>query len=142
MIHDPMDIFDEMDEMFDHLFSGIQRQAAPGPLHGYRVEIRGGDDHEEMAEATPVGKNAFEPTADVQRIGNEVKILADLPGITPDLLRLGVRNGLLIIDAGDADRHYHTSAQLPPVDPSSMAHTLRNGVLEVTFAALSDPQQV
>ena len=41
-----------------------------------------------------------------------------------------------IIDAGDADRHYHTSALLPPVDAATMQKSLKNGVLEVTCALL------
>lgn len=144
MIHDTMDIFDEMDEMFDRLFEGMHRQAFSGPRRHqerYRIEIRDGDDDGDRAEEAPVNPAAFGPTADVQRIGNEVKVLAGLPGITADSLRLGVRNGTLVIDAGDADTHYHTSALLPPVDPASMTHTLKNGVLEVTFAALPGPSR-
>ena len=139
MIQDPMDLFDEIDEMFDHLFGGMHRQTSAGLLNGqrYRIGIQG-DDGEEPVEVSPDGKNAFEPVADVHCIGNEVKVLADLPGINSDSLRLGVRNGMLVIDAGDADYHYHTSAALPPVDPASMTHTLKNGVLEVTFAAQTD----
>jgi len=142
MIHDPMDIFDEMDEMFDRLFLSMRRQAPACPLNGteYPSGILESDEEAGPVEAYSAGRLAFEPAADVQRIGNEVKVLADLPGISPDSLRLGVRNGVLIIDGGDADYHYHTSTALPPVDSVSMTHTLKNGVLEVSFRALPDNQ--
>ena len=74
--------------------------------------------------------------AEIHRIGNEVKVIADLPGITEEALRLDVKGNTLVIDAGDADHHYHTSVSLPPVDMASMQKTLKNGVLEVTFTSL------
>jgi len=45
-------------------------------------------------------------------------------------------NAPVLIDAGDADHHYHTSATLPPVDASSLHSSIKNGVLEVTFRCL------
>jgi len=142
MIHDPMDIFDEMDEMFDRLFMSMRRQAPAGSLNGngYQSGIHDGDEEADPVEANRAARLAFEPIADVQCIGYEVKVLVDLPGITPDSLRLGVRNGALIIDGGDADYHYHTSAALPLVDPATMTYTLKNGVLEVSFRTLPDKQ--
>ena len=44
-----------------------------------------------------------EPVAEVHRIGNEVKVIAELPGITEEALRLDVKGNTLVIDAGDAD---------------------------------------
>jgi len=67
-----------------------------------------------------------------------VKVITDLSGITEEALRLDVKGSTLIIDAGDADHSYRTSAGLPPVDISSMQKTLKNGVLEVTFTSLPD----
>ena len=135
MMNDPMDIFDEMDEMFARLFSGTGQRMNDDPFfhEGRRIAIRGSDEDAEPDSAGEAGQAAFKPSADVQQIGDEVKVVADLPGITGDSLRLGVRNGKLIIDAGDADYHYHTTAILPPVDVASMKYTLKNGVLDVTF---------
>lgn len=144
MMNDPMDIFDEMDEMFARLFSGTRRGMHDDPFfhEGSRIEIRGGDEDAEPDSAGQAGQVAFNPSADVQQIGDEVKVVADLPGITPDSLRLGVRNGKLIIDAGDADYHYHTTAILPPVDVASMRYTLKNGVLDVTFTGVHDQKNL
>jgi HSP20 family molecular chaperone IbpA len=136
MNRDPMDLFEEMDGMVSRLFSRMNREFMAGPLHEYRYRIvfQDGDDPREMQDDTvhrdPV---SHEPAAEVHSIGDEVKVIAALPGITDDSLRLDVQGDNLIIDAGDAEHHYRTSAALPPVDVASMQHSLRNGVLEVTF---------
>ena len=137
-------MFDEMDEMFARLFSRMDREFMNGSpqMIGYRIMVRDrgeGPEIQEMAGAAPVSRQTGEPVAEVHRIGNEVKVITDLPGITGDALRLDVKGNMLVIDAGDADHHYHSSAALPPVDPASMKKTLKNGVLEVTFTSLPDP---
>jgi HSP20 family protein len=87
-------------------------------------------------DVAPFTRITGEPVPEVHRIGNEVKVITDLPGITEEALRLDVKGNTLVIDAGDAEHHYHSSAGLPPVDPASMKKTLKNGVLEVTFTSL------
>jgi HSP20 family protein len=139
-----MDMFEEMDEMFARLFSRMDREFGTGSPqgYGYRVMIRNGGDPREIQEVpddgAPLSRTTGEPVPEVHRIGNEVKVIADLPGITGEELRLVVKGNTLVIDAGDADHYYHTSAALPPVDTASMQKTLKNGVLEVTFTGLRD----
>jgi HSP20 family molecular chaperone IbpA len=138
----PMDLFDEMDELFARLFSRMDREFLDGipQGYGYRFMFRDnekGFERKEMAGgADPLPRLTGEPVAEVHCVGNEVKVIADLPGITEETLRLGVKRNTLVIDAGDADHHCHTSAALPPVDTASMHKTLKNGVLEVTFTSL------
>jgi HSP20 family protein len=141
---DPMDIFEEMDGLFARLFPRMDREFVTGSPggYGYRIIVQNGGEPQEMQEVrddeAPLSRITGEPVAEVHRIGNEVKVIADLPGITEDELRLDVKGNTLIIDAGDADHYYHTSAALPPVDTASMQKTLKNGVLEVTFTVLED----
>jgi len=140
----PMDMFDEMDEIFARLFFRMDREFMDGTSREYGIRIALRDTGEdpnlpEMAEdAVCQSCVPGEPVAEVHRIGNKVKVIADFPGITEESLRLDVRGDTLVIDAGDADHHYLTSAALPPVDPASQQKTLKNGVLEVTFACLPD----
>ena len=140
----PMDMFDEMDEIFARLFYRMDREFMDGTLRecGARITLRDngeGPKIPEMADdAASRSRVPGEPVAEVHCIGNKVKVIADLPGITEESLRLDVRGDTLVIDAGDADHHYLTSAALPPVDPASQQKTLKNGVLEVTFACLPD----
>jgi HSP20 family protein len=144
MHRDPMDMFNEMDKMFDRLFSRMDREFMNGFPEGYGYRIMVRDDREgtrvqEMTDdVVPFSRVTGEPVAEVHRIGNEVKVIADLPGITEESLRLDVKGSTLVIDAGDADHAYNTSAALPPVDIRSMQKTLKNGVLEVTFTCLPE----
>jgi HSP20 family protein len=144
MHRDPMDLVAEMDAMFNHIFSRMDRDfmTSSPQEYGYRIVIRDDGEEPEMRDMADDG-SAFtgvtsEPVAEIHRIGNEVKVIADLPGITEEALRLDVKGGMLVIDAGDADHAYRTSADLPPVDTASMQKTLKNGVLEVTFTSLPE----
>jgi HSP20 family molecular chaperone IbpA len=139
-----MDIFDEIDEMFNSLFFRIDREFMAGSpqVHGFRIMVRDFGEEPEIPgegdDKTPPSYVPGEPVAEVHRIGNEVKVITDLPGITEEALRMDVKGNKLIIDAGDADHHYHTSVALPPVDTGSVQKTLKNGVLEVTFRCNED----
>lgn len=144
MHRNPMDMFEEMDEMFSRLFSQINREFMDGStqMNGYRITVRddgeGPEVHDMPGSNAPIPRITGETIAEVHRIGYEVKVIADLPGITEEALRLDVKGNTLVIDAGDADHHYQTSAVLPPVDTASMQNTLKNGVLEVTFTSLPE----
>ena len=137
MIEDPQDIFDQMDAMMARMFAEMSRGTVTGmPPHamGYRLIIQGSG----MPQNSPDGsaiptRNPGEPVPEVHQIGDEVKVIVELPGVTDESLRLDVQGDRLIIDAGDADRHYHTSALLPPVNAAPYRKSLKNGVLEVTF---------
>jgi len=138
MFEDPMDMFEEMDEMFARLFTRMDREFMNGTgASGYRVVIERGRDAPDMAETdAPRPRDDSEPVTEVHRIGDEVKVIAGLPGVTGESLRLDLQGDQLVIDAGDTGHHYHTAAVLPPVDASSMHASIKNGVLEVTFKRL------
>ena len=136
------DMFEEMDEIFARLFSQMQQDmlADNRQFSGYRIVIRGSDFPESDGNTPGVQPRITEtPVAEMHRIDDEVKVIAELPGARPDSIRLGVDGQRLIIDAGDPEMPYHTMADLPPVDAGSMQHSFRNGVLEVTFRLLPEP---
>jgi HSP20 family molecular chaperone IbpA len=142
----PMDIFEEVEGMFTRLFAQMEREfSVSQQMHGYCFIVS--DDGENLVtqdtpvDEAPVPGLSREPIVEMHLIGNEVKIITGLPGITEETLRLEVKGNVLVIDAGNADHHYHTSAALPPVDMSSMQKTLKNSVLEVTFTSLSEPPE-
>jgi len=78
-----------------------------------------------------------EPGVEIHHIDDEVKVITELPGVTRDTLSLTVKGNKLFIDADTGTLQYHTSAILPPVDNEPVQVSLKNGVLEVTFAVLS-----
>jgi HSP20 family molecular chaperone IbpA len=142
MKKDPQDEFSRMDAMIARIFSDITREMVSGmPLRpaGYRIVIRGsgvlpgGEPH--GREIQPRDPRA--PAPEVHRIGDEVKVVAELPGADEGSIRLGMPGSTLTIDAGGNGLQYHTDAELPPVEAASMQTSFKNGVLEVTFIARS-----
>jgi len=137
MIEDPQDIFDQMDAMMARMFAEMSRGTVTGmPPHamGYRIIIQGSGMPQNPPDGSAISaRNPCEPVPEVHQIGDEVKVIVELPGVTDESLRLDVEGDRLIIDAGDADRHFHTSAMLPRVNTATYRKSLKNGVLEVTF---------
>ena len=141
MIHDPMDMVAEMDELFDRIFSRTDREfsVVPSFSRGHRFFFDDGDGTVTSGQApAPALREVREPVTEVHTIGDEVTVVAELPGIPDDEIRLVVRGDALIIDAGDGDHQFRARTGLPPVDPDSMQRTLKNGVLEVTFRCLPE----
>jgi len=140
MNENPLDLFEEMDVLFSRLFTRMDREFTNGnpQVYGYRIVIGNDETPGGMQEIpAPTSRVTREPVAEVHRIGDETTVVVELPGTTEDSIRLEVKGNLLIIDAGDAENHYHTTADLPPVDAASMRQSLRHGVLEVTFRNLT-----
>jgi len=140
MYEDPQDMFREMDEMFARLFTRMSRGGLYGEpqVFGYHIVINGADGPSGIPEPQVHERAGSEPVAEVHRIGDEVKVVVELPGTTAESVRLDARDGTLFIDAEGCENRYHTTAPLPAVNAASMQSSLRNGVLEVTFSALSE----
>ena len=144
MYEDPQDMFREMDELFAHLYSRMTRDFAAGEpqAFGYHMIIRRG------GEASPVPYSPhdqlranLEPVVEIHRIGDEVKVITELPGTTMDAIELELLGSTLTIDADEGSLQYHTRADVPPVDPGSLQISLKNGVLEVTLKILPDTSE-
>lgn len=106
-------------------------------VYGYRIVFRNGGTSAGMAEIPAIPPRATrEPVTEVHQIGNEIKVIIELPGAKDDMIQLEITGSTLVIDARDADHHYHTTASLPLVDAGSMQRSFKNGILEVTFGNL------
>jgi HSP20 family molecular chaperone IbpA len=135
----PRDMFDEMDEMFDHLFSRMQenRMTKNSYVSGFRVVFESPDSTVPRNDAPAIQpRDSPNPLAEVHQIDDEIKVIVELPGAAPGSIRLDLQGRTLVIDAGGIDPCYHTTADLPPVDAGSMQSSFRNGVLEVTLRIL------
>ncbi len=144
MKDDPQDVFWQMDAMIAQMVANMTRGMVSGmPPHatGYRIIIRGGDTLQQPPHGSVIPPHdPHEPAPEVHRVGNEVKVVAGLPGAEKESIRLTVRHSAIVIDADGHGQHYHTRADLPPIDESSMRSSFKNGVLEVTFAVQSEHQ--
>jgi len=140
MYKDSQDMFRDMDQMFTYLSARVTRDfSGTGPsVFSYpdiperygESSIEPGLPHDELRAGS-------EPGVELHRIDDEVKVITELPGVTRDTLHLTMKGNKLFIDADTETLQYHTSAILPPVDTEPVQVSIKNGVLEVTFAVLT-----
>jgi HSP20 family protein len=76
-----------------------------------------------------------EPITDVFDEGPEVKVYAEMPGVTESDIKLDLKGDILDITASNHSRKYHKEILLPTaVKPETMASSYKNGILEVRIA--------
>lgn len=76
-----------------------------------------------------------EPLIDIIRDGDKLKIVAELPGVSKEDLRISANETSLAIESISGERRYHKRIDLPdPVDPSTGKSTYKNGILEISFS--------
>jgi HSP20 family protein len=142
MNDEPQDVFRLMDAMIARMFEEMAHGMVTGmPPHavGYRIILQGNGipqvpPHDRSAQS----RDPHEPAPEVHRIGNEVKVVAELPGAEKESIQLIVSDGTITIEADGQGRHFTARADLPPVDATSVKSSFKNGVLEVTFAGLNE----
>ena len=114
-----------------------------GPfVHGYSVTI-GPDGKPVIREFGNVkpsfgggGKFALkderEPLVDVISSGDEVKVIAELPGVSKEEIKVSATENSVTIQT--EERKYRKDIDLPDeVDPASAKSTYKNGMLEITL---------
>ena len=115
-----------------------------GPIvYGYSVTI-GPDGKPVVREFGNVRKGAGtpwrqiqdkrEPLVDVVSSEKEVRVIAELPGVSKEDINLTVNEKSLVISVDREDRRYYKELDLPGiVDPRVAKSSYNNGVLEVTI---------
>jgi hypothetical protein len=144
MKDDPQDIFRQMDlmmaQMFAEMTHGIASSMPPHAV-GYRIILQGGVAPQEPPHGSVIQPcDPQGPVPEVHLIGDEVKVVAELPGAEKESIHLNIKDAIITIEADGRGQHYTTHADLPPVDATSMKTSFKNGVLEVTFAVMNDDQ--
>ncbi|MFQ6077367.1 MAG: archaeal heat shock protein Hsp20 [Candidatus Bathyarchaeia archaeon] len=80
-----------------------------------------------------------EPLVDVIDDDDEVKVLAELPGVEKKDIKLYATDRSLTINVDTPDRKYHKKLDFPAeVEASTARSTYRNGVLETTIKKKKD----
>lgn len=75
-----------------------------------------------------------EPLVDVITTDKEVKVLAELPGVEKEDIKLHGTEDTLTISVNTPQRKYYKELEMPEnVDPKSAKTNYKNGVLEVTL---------
>ncbi len=75
-----------------------------------------------------------EPLVDVVSSGKEVRVIAEMPGVSREDIDLTLNEKSLTISVDKEDRRFYKELELPGiVDPKGAKSTYNNGVLEVTI---------
>jgi HSP20 family protein len=79
-------------------------------------------------------KEEREPLVDVISANNEIKVVAELPGVEKEDIKLHGTEKSLMISVETPKRKYYKEVDLPAlVDPKTAKSVYKNGVLEVTL---------
>jgi HSP20 family protein len=125
---------------------GKVRQVGP-IVYGYSMTI-GPDGKPKVREfgniKSPVGEmGSFEqpslsaerePLIDISSTDNEVKIVAEMPGISKEKIKVNAYDQYVEIKSEDPNRKYHKKIEVPEdIDIESARSNYNNGILEITF---------
>ncbi len=143
--------FEEIEEMIDRMFQTFSRMprearevAVEGPyFYGFSITI--GPDGKPIIqefgnvrpsrwgiERSDIRKPYVETHVDSK--AGEVKLVAELPGVDKDSIKINATEDMVTIRAEQGDRKYHAEVKLPAkVNPTSAKASYRNGVLEITL---------
>lgn len=119
---------DDPDDPFDDIFREIERMMN---------EMMGGEGQFDMNVETSTGGHAgfgADTHVDIHETEEEIRVIADLPGVEKDAIDLKCDGEVLTIGAASDHREYDERVRLPvTVDEHSASATYNNGVLEVSF---------
>jgi HSP20 family molecular chaperone IbpA len=137
----PSDAYRKLQEFLEQMIRESMEQGnfMARPM-GFTIVIRGGGPFlPGQFGPAPENGGSLEPLIEVHEgDGDEVLVLAELPGVSEDQVRLDLVEGTLRIAASDGDRSFMGRAEIPPVDPDSLRASCRNGVLEVRFRRIPE----
>jgi len=82
----------------------------------------------------PVVEEVREPIVDVFDEEDHILVIAELPGVSEDKIKVEVAGDILSLAASDKDKKYAKEILLPSkVKPSSVKTLYKNGILEITL---------
>ncbi len=156
----PESIFKDIEEIMERMMSemdgnlfdpDILREMMSDPrstkpfVFGFRMRV--GPDGKPVIErfGDPTPKEIhgelpppIEPLVDVFEEDDEIIVVADLPGVEKDEIRVRVKGQTLTIHVDNPERPYHKEIKLPAkVVRDNATSSLRNGVLEVRLQKAS-----
>jgi len=82
-----------------------------------------------------------EPLIDVMETAEEIKVVAELPGVEKENIKLYGTEDTLTISVDTPERKYYKKVELPSkVDTKKTKASYKNGVLEVTLKKKKEPE--
>lgn len=144
------DIFDEFMREFEREFEEMFRTFSGDEsserfyrpyVYGFRITVGpdGKPKIEEFGNVKRIGSRPkiaeeIEPLVDVIEEEDTVKVVAEMPGVEKEKVRVKATEDTLTIQGSDTNRKYHKEVKLPArVKPETAKAVYRNGVLEVVL---------
>ena len=140
-------LFKEIDKLFEEMFKssfeelGGREGKRIGPyVYGFSMTI-GPDGVPRIREwgnikpgvIRPRISETIEPFTDVIDEGDVIKIIADVPGVEKEKIKVEATESFVEISASDGDRKYYKRVKLPvKVKPETAKAKYKNGVLTIT----------
>lgn len=139
---------DVFEQMFEQMNEMMEEMGMEGNFEGFRMTNQPGEEpnFEKFGEGGNTdpfaGFEGFDEASthvDVLDEGDVVRVVADLPGVGKDDIRVAVSGDELKIQASNEDREYDERVDLSyVVDEDTGEATYNNGVLEITFEKVDD----
>ena len=157
------DMMKEMERMMQEAFKNLEQQVPKnlvrerkledgstvremGPIvYGYSVKI-GPDGKPEVRKFGNIDtmphllggglsvKEEREPLVDVIKGSEDVRVVAEVPGVNKEDLRVSADEGAVTIESATGSLRYYKKINLPDaVDPKTAKSTYKNGILEVSI---------
>jgi HSP20 family protein len=78
-------------------------------------------------------KNEREPLIDVFSVDEQIKVVAEVPGVNKEDIKVTATENTVTIRADTPERKYYREVELPDaIEPASAQSTYKNGILEIT----------
>jgi HSP20 family protein len=120
---------DDRDDPFDDIFREIERMMNEMMGGGFEMEVESG--------------GQADTHVDVQEYDDEIRVVADIPGVEKEDITLKCDGEALTIRAESDRRSYDEHVPLPSrVDEHSATATYNNGVLEVVLEIIEDSADI
>src|ERR687885_138381 len=155
--------FPDIDDMMQEAFKNVEQQVPKnlvkerklddgsivremGPIvYGYSVKV--GPDGKPVVrkfgniDAFPnilggnlTVKEEREPLVDVIKGENELRVIAEVPGVNKEDLRVTANENSITLESVTGQPRYHKIIELPEtIDPKTAKSTYKNGILELSF---------
>ncbi|MDG6222751.1 MAG: Hsp20/alpha crystallin family protein [Candidatus Bathyarchaeota archaeon] len=86
-------------------------------------------------------KQEREPLVDIVDLESEIKVIAELPGVAKEEIKLSGTPETLTISVDTEQRKYYKQIEIPSkIDPKKAKTSYKNGVLQVTLPKIEEEQ--
>ncbi len=128
----------KIEEKDDEIKKRLEEGYSPEPKVQYGVRVRtlapeGGAAKKE----TKSGSEPTEPVTDLFDEGDYIRVVAELPGMTEDKIRVTLQGTTLAIAAREKDRNFYKEVSFP-CEVELGKKRYMNGILEITLEKVTD----